>query len=172
MDKLQIGHVQLELLGSSIVISDHSGSGSGRVILPADRIQEVIEYLNYQVNGKLAEQRRSFRLTLDPGEINAWITAGSQEVTATPLDISLGGALLQVPTSHNKPLGRGDTCVVRLDLDGRVAVLNSEVVRVGVGQLAVRFVDCDIDGSLAPTSELMHLYSEMQRRWLAKRFKS
>lgn len=171
MQKFELGSVTVDVGTTGLEIRDLSAD-QAPIAIPLDALTDLVEFLTYHADRKATEQRRSFRLTLDPGDLTAHLVIGDQSTPVTPLDISLGGMAVTVDATLAERLKAGERCRMDFDAGGVAVSMTAEVVRCVNNLVAVTFPDCEgADGELAPTPDLARIYAELQRRWLAKRIK-
>ncbi len=171
MQKFELGSVTVDVRATGLEIRDHSADHPP-IAIPLEALTELVEFLTYHADRKATEQRRSFRLTLDPGDLTAQLVTDDQITDVIPLDISLGGMAVTVDDSLAKRLKVGERCRMDFDAGGVAVSLTADVVRCVNNVVAVAFPDCEgTDGELAPPPELARIYADLQRHWLAKRIK-
>jgi hypothetical protein len=99
------------------------------------------------------ERRRFSRITFHrPAELDAL----GERMSCELLDISLKGALVEVPVSSRARPGQNATLTVRLDAGDAVIRMNGQIAHREGAQVGVRCIEIDID-SIAHLRRLVEL---------------
>lgn len=116
-----------------------------------------------------ANRRRGFRIPLESDDgVRATIRHGRTVLEASPLDVSLSGALLKPTGEWPEEIPVGTPIEVRLHLDDECTTLNSAIRRRAGVCYGIEFVDA-VDGEeLTPPPDLARLIARLERRWLAE----
>ncbi len=95
------------------------------------------------MSGKAGDERRRFsRITFHrPGELDVKIARATCEV----LDVSLKGALVEVPVAFRTQVGGTCTLTIRLDAGEAVIRMDGEIVHREGSQVGIRCVEIDLD---------------------------
>ena len=131
--------------------------------LDAEGVEHLIEFLNGLP--RFAEERRgAFRVpVMAPNELQVQVTQGAVSVPATAIDISVGGALLEIGLYDDVNLAINDYVDVKLAFEEVEVTLLGSVRRILARRYGVAFEY----GPPAPPP-LEHIVSSLRRRWLKR----
>jgi len=116
-----------------------------------------------------ANRRRGFRIPLESADgLRATIRHETAVLEATPLDVSLSGALLEPRADWPEEIPMGTSIEVKFHLDGECTTLDSAVRRRAGTAYGVEFVDAVEGQELTPPPDLARLIARLERRWLAE----
>ena len=129
--------------------------------LDAEGVEHLIEFLNGLP--RFAEERRgAFRVpVIVPKQLEVEVTQGEVSVPATAIDVSLGGALLEIGLYDDVNLAINDAVDVKLEFEGNEVILRGSVRRMLARRYGVAF-----EYSPPAPPALQRIVATLQQRWL------
>jgi len=122
-----------------------------------------------------AEARRSFRIPV-VADAKLAVTMGYKEQSfkPRPLDLSLGGMLVELPKADATVLSVGDKVVADLALEDdpgsfEAVSFKAEVRRVDEGRVGLAFPEVFQGGEIKPPPEYRKIIVQLERLWLRQR---
>lgn len=111
-----------------------AGLADRRVVEKPFRCADIVSALNRMLNTGM--HRRNRRVRLRPGKVKVTLDSNAE---ATLADISVGGALIHTPASHQS----GEVVSVAMDFEGSQLTLDATIKHVKAGSLGCVFADLD-----------------------------
>lgn len=140
-------------------------------VRPGEMSGGALELL-LKIPGEMAagDPRMAFRVPiLKPQDLSIELrVAGTRVAGARPLNLSLIGALVELPPDA-APIATDAAVELGLRRDGSDVTLRAEIRRNYGGRLALFFPDILEDGSLNPPDELRSMVRELELLWLRQR---
>ncbi len=139
------------------------------ITLPTSAIDELIDFLSL-LNQDATERRRAFRVAVPRSAgLMVRFTLKGKTRSATPVDISLVGILIELSPSAVIDLPIDTTLSIELRLNEKVSTLMGLVRRRNNNRYGILFLDSLREGELNPPESLVNIYKEIERQWLRAR---
>ena len=133
------------------------------------RLRLTLPTLITGVEGDVAISRRSFRIPLGPDAgLQIRLQLEESEVSVVPVDISLGGMLVELPEDA-PPLAYRDRLIVNISDRNEHLSLRAEVRNRNGTELGLHFFEFGQEILYRPPQDYRRLVTALERRWLRKR---
>lgn len=170
MQELSIGGILFQSDGNTLTISARDGP-SVSFRLERDGVEELIDFVGTLAGTKL-NRRNAFRVPIwESSELAVTIRKESTELTVAPINLSLTGMAVGVPTDANIELSLDDEVEVTLVFEGDTSTYQALVRRMDDKSCGLFFPESMKGEELDPPNSLVRVVMELQRQWLAKRAK-
>lgn len=167
MATVTIGDVAFRASGSMLMIAKADSPGIS-VRLDAESVEDLIDFVTGLAETEF-NRRQHFRIPLEGNSgLSVEIRKGKSAFTATPLNISVSGMLIEAPADRVTELPLDAHVEVVLELDGISHAYPAIVRRHTDRKIGLVFVESVRKDETAAQTQLAALVMELQRRWMIR----
>ena len=115
------------------------------------------------------ESRKSIRVPVVDDNLQVQVASASEAWTARPVDISLGGMLVEFPSGARPSQDIGQRLRVDLQLGANAVTFEAEIRHFQGRQYGLSFSETMVDGEVNPPEPYRNIVGELERKWLQAR---